>query len=166
MSDAIAAGYAKLLASGAGVVAKPLLKAGIDEPVNANGQLEGDGVLAALQPIADRMRRLYDSPKALFVLLTRIDLNNTPGGTRYLFSYHNFDTNLSVVSAARCTSPGRDGPATDELVFRRLYKLLLRAVGEQVLHLPRSGDPSSAMYSPLMSVDDLDMIGTTLGTRL
>ena len=163
MSDTIAVGYAKLIEERAGVRAKPLLKAGVDNaPTNAAGQIEGEGTLALLQPVADRVRRLYESPSALVILMTRRDLNSAAGGTRYLFSFHNFATNLSVVSGARCAA----GAASDEVALHRLYKLLLRAVGEQVLHLPRSSDPASIMYAPLLGVDDLDMIGETLGSHI
>lgn len=162
VGDAAARALAADLARLSGVAVKPLLTMGLaDAPTNAAGQLEGDALLPLLQPLADRVRRLYDAPDALVLLVTRRDLNAASLGTRFLFAFQNRATRLAAVSAARAEAAGLDGnPPETALVLTRLVKLLLRVVVEQVLGKPRSSDPAALMYSPLLSVADLDMIGT------
>lgn len=149
---------ATAVAERTGLAVKPLLAMGLAEAeVNGRGQLKVEPLLALLQPPADRFRRLYNARGALVVLVTIRDINNSDGSTNFLFAFHNFDANLSIVSMARLSA------ASEALILARAAKLVMRAVGEQVMGLPRSADPASVMYSPLLNVDDLDMIGETLG---
>ena len=48
----------------------------------------------------------------------------------------------------------------------RLTKMMLRYIGEIVCGLPRNGDPTSVLYTPLLSDDaELDRIVGTLPAR-
>ena len=47
----------------------------------------------------------------------------------------------------------------DDQVSARLYKLVKRSIGEMRLGWQRSSSRLDIMYSPLMSVQDLDSIG-------
>jgi predicted Zn-dependent protease len=166
IGDAVAAELARIVALATGLSVKPLLATGLDDaPSNADGQMEADAGLALLQPVADRLRRLYDAPEALLVFVTDRDLN-AGATTRFLFSRHSFTAKLSIVSLARLVSPGPDGQPDQSLALTRLLKLVLRAVGEQSLKLPRSTDPTSLMFAPLMSVADLDLIDVRIGPTI
>lgn len=107
------------------------------------------------------LQRLYDvTPKTIFVALTRDDLNSEDGGTRFTFAMHFPPQRLSVVSMARLNDAffgKKDTPAVTQL---RLYKMVKKAIGLQYYGYPRSMDLKSVMYSPVMSLDDVDAIGT------
>jgi len=108
------------------------------------------------------LRRLYDvTPKTIFIVLTRDDLNGADGGTRFVFATHFPPERLSVVSMARLSDSffGKmDAPAVTKL---RLYKMVKKAIGLQYYGYARSTDLNSVMYSPVMSLDDLDVVGTS-----
>lgn len=122
------------------------------------------------QMIAERVRdelkvplhRLYDvTPKTIFIALTRDDLNGEDGGTRFAFATHFPPERLSVVSMARLSDSffGKmDAPGVTRL---RLYKMVKKAIGLQYYGYARSTDLNSVMYSPIMSLDDLDASGTS-----
>ncbi len=108
------------------------------------------------------LQRLYDvTPRTIFVVLTRDDLNTEIGGTRFAFAMHFPPQRLSIVSMARLSdafSGKKDNPAVTKL---RLYKMVKKAMGTQYYGYPRSTDLKSVMYSPVMSLVDLDAIGTS-----
>jgi predicted Zn-dependent protease len=107
------------------------------------------------------LHRLYDvTPKTIFIALTRDDLNGEDGGTRFVFATHFPSERLSVVSMARLSDSffGKlDTPAVTKL---RLYKMVKKAIGIQYYGYARSTDLNSVMYSPIMSLDDLDACGS------
>ncbi|WP_146180036.1 peptidase [Opitutus sp. ER46] len=107
------------------------------------------------------LQRLYDvTPKTIFVVLTRDDLNSEDGGTRFLFAMHFPPERLSVVSMARLSDSFFGKKDTPEVTKLRLYKMVKKAIGTQYYAYPRSTDLKSVMYSPVMSLDDLDAVGT------
>lgn len=98
-------------------------------------------------------------PGTYRVFLTRHDLNTHLGGFRYQFSMHLPDLNCSVVSVARL-EPGDAATGISERGVQRLLKLTKRAIGELHLGWRRSPDRHDLMYAPLMSVTDIDRLGT------
>jgi predicted Zn-dependent protease len=122
------------------------------------------------QMISERVRdelriplhRLYDvSPKTICIVLTRDDLNSADGGTRFAFATHLAPERLSIVSMARLSDSfygNIDAPAVTK---RRLYKMVKKAIGLQYYGYSRTTDLNSVMYSPIMSLDDVDVIGTS-----
>jgi predicted Zn-dependent protease len=122
------------------------------------------------QMISERVRdelrvplhRLYDvGPKTVIIVLTPDDLNNADSGLRFTFATHLSPEHLSIVSIARLSDSfygGIDAPAVTK---RRLYKMVKKAIGLQYYGYSRKTDLNSVMYSPIMSLDDIDIIGTS-----
>ena len=106
------------------------------------------------------IQRLYDvTPKTIVIVLTADDLNMADSGLHFTFAAH-FPGRLSIVSMARLSDAffgQRDVPATTRL---RLYKMVKKTIGLQYYGYARSTDLKSVMYSPIMSLRDLDDIGT------
>ena len=120
------------------------------------------------QMISERVRdelkvplhRLYDvTPKTIFVVLTRDDLNGENGGTRFVFATHFPPERLSVISMARLSDSFFGKPDSPEVTKLRLYKMVKKAIGLQYFGYARATDLKSVMYSPVMSLDDLDAVG-------
>lgn len=65
----------------------------------------------------------------------------------------------SVVSLARLFSYVNDAPVLDAAAQTRLYKMIKRSIGEHCLGWKRSTKIQDIMYSPIMSVQDIDEIG-------
>jgi predicted Zn-dependent protease len=122
------------------------------------------------QMIAERVRddlqipikRLYNlTPQTIFIALTREDLNGEDGGTRFVFASHFPPERLSVISTARLSDAFYGKPDTPDNTRLRLYKMVKKAIGLQYYGYWRSTDLKSVMYSPIMSLDDLDAVGTS-----
>ncbi len=94
------------------------------------------------------------------LLLTTRDINSRTGATRFQFSAHNRELNASVISLARLMYDVDGRPAAERTLQARMYKLIKRAIGEMHLGWRRSTHPDDVMYAPLMSLQDLDRIGT------
>jgi predicted Zn-dependent protease len=122
------------------------------------------------QMIAERVRdelrvplqRLYDiTPKTIFVALTLYDLNGEDGGTRFTFAMHFPPERLSIISMARLSDKFFGKTDVPTVTKMRLYKMVKKAIGLQYYGYARSTNLNSVMYSPVMSLDDLDATGTS-----
>ena len=95
----------------------------------------------------------------IWIVVTTQDL--IPAGAHFAFAQHYFPEQISVVSNARLKM------RTDNVLIRsweedRTEKLLLRTIALQYYKTPRSSDPASLTYSPLLSADQLDPMPSTL----
>jgi predicted Zn-dependent protease len=125
---------------------------------SASGQMISEQVVRELSLA---ISRLYDTtPKTAYIILTSADLNGADGTTRFVFSTH-FPGRISVVSAARLSDAFFGRPERQQITEERLYKIVKKSIGLQYYELPRSTKMQSVMYSPIMSLDDLDAVGTT-----
>lgn len=105
--------------------------------------------------------RLLDRAEhSAFIALTERDINARARQLRFLFAQHDKDKRTSVVSTARMKYGTATLPATPDQVFMRLYKMTKRSIGEQYFGYSRSGNIKDLMYSPIMSLADIDAIGT------
>ncbi|MDP1580591.1 MAG: peptidase, partial [Candidatus Didemnitutus sp.] len=102
----------------------------------------------------------YVTPKTAFIVLTNDDLNTEDGSTRFVFARHFHDDRLSIVSSARLRESFFDKLERPELTQLRLYKMIKKTIGLQYYGYSRSTDLKSVMYSPVMSLQDLDDHGT------
>lgn len=99
-------------------------------------------------------------PKTSYLFLTTYDINSEDRRFRFLFARSDVTRRRALISVARMTS-NPDGVGDAPILTKlRLYKMAKRQVGEMYHGYPRSSDPNSVMYSPLMGLDDLDMLGT------
>lgn len=130
------------------------------------GQVDANLAITRTMPVVERLRSRYGD--AVVILLTMADINDPGAGTNFLFAQHDLDQRISILSAYRMRDDllvrWSDALPADEAapVNQRLIKFLLRSVGEQHYRLPRSTDIRSAMYAPIMSLDDIDAMGTEL----
>lgn len=123
----------------------------------ANGQMLSEHVVRETAPA---LARLYDvTPKTVYIILTAADLNGADATTRFVFSMH-FTQKISVASVARLSDAFYGRPDRPQVTAERLYKVVKKSIGQQYYELPRSTRLQSVMYSPIMSLDDLDATGT------
>lgn len=117
-------------------------------------QFNGDKIISELRPA---MSRLSDSAtsKTAYIILTTDDINQSDRSLRFVFATTIPQYNAAVVSIARLQMD-----QTPILTKLRLFKMSKKAVGTLYYQHPRNTDMNSVMYSPIMGVDDLDMIGT------
>ena len=114
---------------------------------------------AALEVLAP-LREQYGP--AIAIVLTTKDINASDRAHRFQFAVHYSGYRLSIVSASRLAWQDNGAPASDAVIEERLMKFLLRTVGQQVYRLDRTNDIDSVMYSPIMSVADVDRMGLRL----
>lgn len=126
------------------------------QPMSGTQQLSADQILEESAPT---IRRFPESgPKTYFLLLTGYDINATSRRTRFVFSWHHPASNSSVLSVGRLLEFQGNQPKIDSRFYDRLFKMSKRAVGELHLGWKRSNDPADVMYSPIMSLEDLDRL--------
>jgi predicted Zn-dependent protease len=139
------------------------VKASLRLPPLRIDTLPGTNQLGAeilLQEAARASARLPEATPATYrVFLTLRDINLASANFRFVFSSHNKSLNCSVVSLARMLEYVNGKPSLGNLSTLRLLKMTKRAIGEMYLGWTRSTDPNDVMYSPLMSLQDLDRIG-------
>lgn len=120
-------------------------------------QLIAEEILS--RAVAASSRLPEATPETYRVFLTARDINGRSGNLRFLFSSHNRALNCSVVSLARLLDYPDGRPVINPRALIRLAKMSKRALGEMVFGWQRSADPEDLMYSPLMSLADLDRLG-------
>lgn len=120
-------------------------------------QLISDDIL--LQGSRASSRLPEASPTTYRIFLTVKDINSRSANLRFQFSAHNKALNCSVVSLARLLDYVGERPVFTERSVSRLLKMTKRAIGEMYLGWKRSPDFGDIMYSPLMSLDELDKLG-------
>ena len=126
------------------------------QPMPGTQQLSADQIL---DQSASTVRRFPEAgPKTYFLLLTGYDINTSSRRTRFVFSWHSSAYNSSVLSVARLLEFQGNEPKVDSRFCDRLFKMSKRAIGELHLGWKRSNDPQDVMYSPIMSLDDLDRL--------
>jgi len=117
-------------------------------------QLNSNKIIGELRPAMSRLS-YSATPKTSYIILTTDDINQSDRSLRFVFATTIPEYNAAVVSIARMQME-----QTDILTKIRLFKMTKKAVGTLYYHHPRNTDMNSVMYSPIMGIDDLDMIGT------
>jgi len=109
--------------------------------------------------------RSLNRPNSYCIILTNEDINTPQSGLRFNFAA--YYEGMAVVSLARL-NPRNHGvtfsfvsiPMMFQATRERALKLINRAIGRGYYGHPLSSNRSSVMYSPIMSIEDLDSIGT------
>lgn len=99
-------------------------------------------------------------PDTAYIVLTQKDINTRDRSLRFNFAVHNRSTRTAVISAARLVINQTGGMADALTIRRRLFKMAKRNIGDVYFGYTRSTDIRDVMYSPIMSLDDLDRMGT------
>lgn len=120
-------------------------------------QLVSDDIL--LQGSRASSRLPEASATTYRVFLTIKDINSRSANLRFQFSAHNKALNCSVVSLARLLEYVGERPVFTERSVSRIQKMTKRAIGEMYLGWKISPNFGDIMYSPLMSLDELDKLG-------
>ena len=118
-------------------------------------QYNANEIFKESRPVLERIKYQKKTPFA--VIITSKDINSPPYNLRFCFSAHT--TGISVVSTARMDNRNFGLPADSELLYTRLKKMVKKAIGSGYYGHKRVLDRNSVMYSPIMSVQDLDEIG-------
>ena len=79
---------------------------------------------------------------------------------RFNFAFHDKTKRFSVISSARLVLGPSGGLADPDTIRARMLKMVKRAIGDVYYDLPRSTDTRDVMYSPIMSLEDVDRMGT------
>ena len=150
---------AKVLSEDLGFWVKSSLrigKLGVEHMPGTN-QLPAEEVMAKAQETIKTFPEASEGTH--FVLLTMQDINSQHRGFRFQFSMHDKALKTSVISMARLLDYKAGKAILNDAALSRLFKMSKRAIGEMLLGWHRSTDRNDVMYSPLMSVQDLDRIG-------
>lgn len=96
--------------------------------------------------------------KTFLLVITNLDINAEGSHARYNYATH--FNHLSVISTARI-DPRNFGEAENEqLKQTRLFKLINKAIGQQIYGYAASSDIRSVMYGPITGLQDLDKMGS------
>jgi len=96
--------------------------------------------------------------KTFLLVITNLDINAEGSHARYNYATH--FNHLSVVSTARIDPKNIGEQENEQLKKARLFKLINKAIGQQVYGYAASSDIRSVMYSPITSLQDLDKMGS------
>lgn len=107
--------------------------------------------------IIQGLKRPEEQP--FILVLTPYDINSEEFQLRFLLAAHL--KGISIISTARIDPVNFGLPRDDKLRDERLMKLINKAIGQQVLHIPISSERKSVMYGPIMGLNDLDSIGSS-----
>lgn len=126
-------------------------------PLAKDSQLAADDVIARAHEVGLRLPNT--NGKLVVIALTTRDINDRSQTLHFLFAKNDQATHTSVISAARMFASTPKAQGTQAQVGLRIYKMVKRAIGEQYFRVPRSADISDVMYTPIMSLEDIDAMG-------
>jgi predicted Zn-dependent protease len=160
MPDLYVTDLVSRLKSDTGLIVRSSVAAGFGNEVLLPGtkQINGEQIL---KEMSSPINNLHDKkPATIFILVSAADLNDSSGTKRFLFALNNSTSRRAVISVARMRL-NQDGTEEAPVLTKiRLFKMAKKQIGELYYGYPRSSDLNSVMYSPIMGIDDLDMIGT------
>jgi len=154
--EQLAAGIARALTKDTGLWVKSslLIPSGVNDPLAGTNQYPAEDYLpfglSAAKQLRDSNARTY------FIVLTDRDINSRVQNFRFLYSFHNAMARTSVLSVARLVYDKDGSVASVDVIGARTQKMLMRIVGEMKLGWKRTTDPSDLMFTPVMSIDDID----------
>ena len=127
-------------------------------------QYSANRIAQRAHEIIAAIKRPEEQP--FILVLTPYDINTEDFQLRFLFAAHFKEiahfNGVSVISTARIDPVNYGLPRDNKLRDDRLMKLINKAIGQQVLHIPISSDSKSAMYGPILGLDDLDSMSSAL----
>jgi predicted Zn-dependent protease len=133
----------------------------VDIPQSAydasRGQLVAQELIETLRRA--NAERLRDS-RSVVIGLTLGDIYTRDTNWKFAFSIS--EGNIGVVSTLRMDPVAYGKPVDLDLTRTRLRKMVMKRIGQMVYNLPDSPSPRSFMYSPILSLDDLDNVTESL----
>ncbi len=143
-----------------GLHVRSSLEAGVSDSLffSDKRQMVAENALAEFSKIIPSLGKA--KPNAVYIFLTPYDINSRDRRFRFLFAQGSHSQRTAIVSIARLKASASGSGEDPAAAKARLYKMVKRQVGEHYYNYGRSSNLSSVMYSPLMGLRDLDMIGT------
>lgn len=105
--------------------------------------------------------KLVEDPNAILIALTDEDMYIRKKNWQYAFSYRT-EGRFAVVSSARMDPVNLGDPADNDLLDRRIRKMVLKNIGLLYYQMPANHDPKSVLYNDVMGLEDLDRMGEDL----
>jgi predicted Zn-dependent protease len=93
-------------------------------------------------------------PRGVVIGITTRDIYMTQRSFRFVFSLR--DARAAVVSTARMDPTFYGLPSDDELLTSRIEKMTAKNIGVLALGRHESSNPRSVLYTPILSLNDLD----------
>lgn len=92
----------------------------------------------------------------LFIAVMKQDMYSASNSWNFSLA-SNFDNNISIVATERLVPfETTDRSEAEKIYGERVYKILKRTIGLQYYKYQRKTDSNSVLFSPIMSVKDLD----------
>ena len=117
------------------------------------------------EEVIDLIKRTYpklvEDPNAILIALTDEDMYIRKKNWQYAFSYRT-QGRFAVVSSARMNPVNFGDPADNDLLERRMRKMVSKNIGLLYYQMPANHDPKSVLYNDVMGVEDLDRMGEDL----
>jgi len=153
------------LSSDVGVNVRASLPMGADDlrPLPSGDQFAAEDVIARARAVGSRLPDR--SARSIVIALAILDINDREQRLRFIFGKNDLEGRTSVLSTARMGYSTTTVEGTAEQVYLRLYKMTKRAIGEQYFGYRRSSDIRDVMYAPIMSLADIDAMGTSFAER-
>ena len=142
-----------------GLRIKPALQMGTAglTPFPGTSQYSAAAIMKMAVPVTADLP--YRRTNTAYIVLTSRDINMDSHALHFVFTIHNRGMRIAVVSAARLFLSQAGGVADRETVNRRITKMVKRSIGDVYYGYQRSADIHDLMYSPIMSLEDVDTIG-------
>jgi len=102
--------------------------------------------------------KLGNDPGAILIGATANDMYISRYSWQFAFGFRQAGR-FAVVSSARMDPVVYGRSPDDALLQARLRKMISRYIGFLYFRLPKSNNPRSVLYDPILSIDDLDSIG-------
>jgi len=157
--EEVAGAVAAVLSQETGLNVQSSLAVPLDRAVfnKERKQYVSESLLDPLQQA--RAAQSYVTEKTVFVGLLDGDIYPESGDWNYMFSHH-WPDRISVVANARMIPSGFMPSSQARILYgERLLKMVKRAIGIQYYGYKRSSDTNSVMFSPILSLQDLDRSG-------
>lgn len=151
---------ARYLSRELGITIQPTVKMGMAElkPYPGKNQFSGDDIIDLAEEAVTNFPSIR--PDTVYIILTQRDINIDDSGLRFTFSVRNNSLRIAVVSSARLVM-GEDGRLADrKIMTSRIVKMVKRNIGSMYFGYQYSTDIKDLMYSPVMSVSDVDRMGS------
>lgn len=111
-----------------------------------------------LNPIVEKSIATLKNPNRnqLFIAIMKQDMYSGSNNWNFSLSSH-YNNKISIVAAERLVPYETSNRGEAEKIFgERVYKILKRTIGLQYYKYPRKTDRNSVLFSPIMSVTDID----------
>jgi len=128
------------------------------KPYPDSQQYPAEAILAKGKEVAANLP-LTDSATT-YILLTRRDINSGDRSLRFNFAYGEPLSRMMVLSTARLAASLRNNEMGHRIFWDRTYKMTKRQIGSAYFGYQRSTNIKDLMYSPIMSLEDVDRIGS------